>query len=292
MAAPTCIPGSTLSLARPKPRTGAVPPATPAQKAEVAYKAIRRAIIEQALVPGTKLPEDHLGVQFGVSRTLVRAVLSRLAGEALVNVGKRRTATVAQPSLEEARAVFQMRRCLEAEAVRLVIERWQPSMGAALAGHVREEEQAARAGKGAVSIRLAGEFHTRLAQMTGNPLLERYLSEVVTRCSLILCAYARPHSSDCACSEHHQLIEALRQQDAPLATRLMAEHLHGIEQRALIPEVVRDGRDLLAVLSRYADDVSGPGPRIAPLRSRSAPLPSTPGVHHEASVPAPSSFSR
>ncbi len=239
---------------------------TPAQKAELAYKAIRRAIIEQALIPGTKLPEDDLGTQFGVSRTLVRAVLSRLASEALVEVGNKRTATVAQPSLEEARAVFEVRRCLEAEAVRLVVARWQPEMGAVLEGHVRDEQAAARDGRLAMSGRLAGEFHTRLAQMSGNPLLERYLSEVVTRCSLILAVYGRPHSADCACDEHQQLIESLRRKDEERAVQLMGEHLRSLEGRALLPEVVRDARGLGAVLSRYADELGDPK-AAAPLKS-------------------------
>jgi DNA-binding GntR family transcriptional regulator len=245
--------------------------ARPAEKAELAYAAIRRAIIEQALVPGTKLPEDQLGLQFGVSRTLVRTVLGRLASEALIEVGNKRSATVAQPSLEEARAVFQVRRCLEAQALRLVIERWQPAMGAALEGHVREEEQAARAHRVPVSIRLAGEFHIALARMTGNPLLERYLSEVVTRCSLILAVYDRAHSSDCACSEHRRLIEVLRRRDVDAAERLMAEHLSGIESRALIPELPREGHDLSAVLSRYANDLREPQARPLKAAARAAP---------------------
>ncbi|MGK2900627.1 MAG: GntR family transcriptional regulator [Burkholderiaceae bacterium] len=236
----------------------AATPLVPAHKADLAYRAIRRAIIEQAMKPGTKLPEDVLGAQFGVSRTLVRAVLGRLASEALVDVGNKRTATVAQPSLDEALAVFEMRRCLEAEVVRRVIERWQPAMGAALEGHVREEEQAARAGRAPVSIRLAGEFHTRLAQMAGNPLLERYLSEVVTRCSLILSVYGRPHSSECACNEHHGLIDALRKKDTPRAVSLMADHLAGIEARALIPDLARASQDLPDILSRYAAEVAVP----------------------------------
>lgn len=250
---------------------------TPAQKAELAYKAIRRAILEQALVPGTKLPEDQLGAQFGVSRTLTRAVLGRLAVESLIQMGNKRTATVAQPSLDEARAVFEMRRCLEAEAVRLVIARWQPEMGAALEGHVREEQQAAQAGRNPVSIRLAGEFHTRLAQMTGNPLLERYLSEVVTRCSLILAVYGRPHSSDCACTEHYQLIEALRTQNTERAIQLMLEHLHGIEKRALLPSAIVDAASLGGILSRYASEVDVTASAVSIKASRS-PAPRKPPV--------------
>jgi DNA-binding GntR family transcriptional regulator len=237
---------------------------TPAQKADLAYKSIRRAIMEQALLPGTRLPEDQLGAQFGVSRTLIRAVLGRLSAEALVQIGNKRTATVAQPSLEEARAVFEVRRCLEAQAVSLVIERWQPEMGATLEGHLREELQAAQAGTRPVSIRLAGEFHTRLAQMTGNPLLERYMAEVVTRCSLILASFGRPHSTDCACAEHQQLIEAFRARDTTRAVHLMQEHLHGIERRALLPDVAL-AAGLSSELSRYAADV-GASDATVPLK--------------------------
>ena len=45
---------------------------------------MRQAIMEQALVAGTRLPEDIIGRHFGVSRTLVRALLdiARCAGAA------------------------------------------------------------------------------------------------------------------------------------------------------------------------------------------------------------------
>jgi hypothetical protein len=36
------------------------------------YRALRHAIIEQALEPGAKLPEDSIGERFGASRTIVR----------------------------------------------------------------------------------------------------------------------------------------------------------------------------------------------------------------------------
>lgn len=243
-------------------------------KSEVVYQAIRRAIIEQALVPGTKLPEDPLGQQFQVSRTLVRAALARLASEGLVDTGQKRSAAVAHPSLEEARAIFEVRRCLENEAVRLVIARWRPEMGALLEGHVRQEEQAAQAGQVMASSRLAGEFHNLLAGMTGNPVLERYLSELVTRCSLILAVYGRPHSSDCAISEHRELIEALRRGDVAKAQHLMGHHLEAIETRALLPDVIRSEQDLASILARYAEAVTAPKTarpiKSAPRKNRRA----------------------
>jgi len=228
------------------------------QKADIAYLALRQAIMEQALTPGTKLPEDPLAEQFEISRTLVRAALARLASEGLIEVGNKRTATVAQPSLDEALAVFEVRRCLEAEVVRLACERWQSAWRAPLEAHVRDEQAAAKAGQANVSIRLAGEFHIQLARLSGNPLLTRYLSEVTTRCSLILAVYGRPHSSDCAVTEHRALIDAMARGDAATAVKLMAEHLEGIEARALIPRTVRSNQDLGSILSQYAQVVGTP----------------------------------
>jgi DNA-binding GntR family transcriptional regulator len=236
-------------------------------KADQAYSAIRQAIIEQALAPGTKLPEDSLGLHFGMSRTLIRAALARLVAEGLVETRLKRTATVAQPSLEEARSVFEVRRCLEAEVVRLVIARWQPAMGAALEAHVRLEEQAAKASQAAVSARLAGEFHQLLAQMSGNPLLERYLGELVSRCSLILAIYGRPHQTDCAIAEHRGFLDALRRGDERAARKLMAEHLGQVERRALHGQPAGAEPDLGQILGRYTP---APLEAATPLRKRRA----------------------
>ena len=222
----------------------------PANRSDVVYTVLRRAVIEQALLPGAKLLEDELGLHFGVSRTIVRAALQRLAGDGLVEMKAKRTATVARPSLDEARAIFEVRRCLEREAIRLVVARWRPEFGAELEGHLRDEEQAAKQQDKALSIRLAGEFHIRLAEMSGNPLLLRYVSEVVSRCSLILAVFGRPHSSDCGIHEHRDVIAALRSGDVERAVAVMDHHVALVESRALIAE---DGAapDLGAIIGRY-----------------------------------------
>jgi DNA-binding GntR family transcriptional regulator len=238
-------------------------------RVDFACRALRQAIIEQALPPGTKLPEDELGARFGMSRTLVRAVLAHLQSEGLVDAPPRRTATTAKPTLEEAREVFEVRRTLEREVVRLVVARWRPEFGAELEGHVRQEEAARQAGDARVSIRLAGEFHLRLGEMAGNALLRRYLSEVVSRCSLILALYGRPHSADCAVNEHREIVAALRGRDADAAIAEMERHLGAVEQRALLDQGRDTPFDLGLVLSRYAENVDARSPsKVARLPKR------------------------
>lgn len=238
-------------------------------RVDFACQALRQAIIEQALPPGTKLPEDELGLRFGMSRTLVRAALAHLQSEGLVDAPPRRTATTAKPTLEEAIEVFEVRRTLEREAVRLVIARWRPEFGAELEGHVRAEEAARVFGEARVSIRLAGEFHTRLGEMAGNGLLRRYLGEVVSRCSLILALYGRPHSADCAVNEHREIVAALRAGNADAAVALMEHHLGSVEQRALLDQGRDAPFDLGAALARYVDTADArTASKVAPLKRK------------------------
>jgi hypothetical protein len=65
-------------LAQRKRRTMARSKAKPdADRAGSIYRTLRHAIIEQALAPGAKLPEDAIGERFGASRTIVRSALGQ-----------------------------------------------------------------------------------------------------------------------------------------------------------------------------------------------------------------------
>ena len=225
-------------------------------RADIAYQAIRQAIIEQVLVPGTKLREDEIGAHFSMSRTLVRATLSRLQAEGLVETQPKRSSRVAQPTLKETEEIFTMRRVLEDEVVREVAARWRPEFGADLEGHVREEEAAEAAKDERISIRLAGEFHIKLAALTDNGLLQRYVGEVASRCSLILATFGRPHSSECGIAEHRQIIKALRGRDAAQAMTLMNDHIGSVERRALLTEETAGEPNLGSLLARYTDAIA------------------------------------
>lgn len=174
----------------------------------VICRSLRRAIVEQAIRPGDRLPEDALGERFGVSRTIARQALGQLAGEGLVELRRNRIAVVATPSWEEARDTFDVRISLERLVMARLAGRLTEAQQADLAAHIAREE-AARGGSEAASIRLATEFHLLLAQMTGSPVLERYVAELGYRCALVLSLYSRPHSAECGVAEHRALVAAL-----------------------------------------------------------------------------------
>ncbi|GAB4179221.1 MAG: GntR family transcriptional regulator [Thalassobaculales bacterium] len=238
--------------------------ARPGVSAEAIYAALRDAIGEQALKPGQKLPEDMIGEQFGVSRTIVRAAFSRLAAERLIDLKRNRGAFVASPSIEEARAVFQARRCIEREIAAMLAGRLSATQVKALRSHVAREHAAEGKEGGRLSIRLSGEFHLLLARYAGNGVLEGFLVELVSRSSLILALYGRRNAGDCAGHEHEALIRALGDGDGAAAAAEMDRHLLAVEAALDLSPPEPAAPDLSAILKRYAR----PG-RASPLEGGS-----------------------
>ena len=218
-------------------------------RSDAIYASLRRAILEQALQPGVKLPEDTIGETFGASRTSARNALIRLASEGLVEIRPNRGAAVAMPSLEDAHEVFDIRQRLENLVISRLCERMPKDGIESLRAHVREEELAIQASSPR-SIRLSGEFHVLLAELTKSKLLINFMNQLVSQSSLILARFGRPHSAKCAVDEHIELIEALQARDAKRAIAIMGEHLHAVADRA---EIGRDTADVGSILSHYAD---------------------------------------
>nr|WP_312486273.1 GntR family transcriptional regulator [Achromobacter ruhlandii] len=229
--------------------------AEPARKdvnrTEIVYKNLRQAIIEQALLPGDKLPEDVIGERFGVSRTIVRGVLTRLFSEGLVDLRPNRGAAVARPSLEEAHDIFEARRCLERDVARRLVQHVTEAGLARLEQHVAQEEAARARNSVNESIRLSGEFHILMAELSGNAVYARYVNEIVSRCSLILALYGRPHSSECAVSEHREIVAGLRARDEKHVLHLLGHHLESVTARALLSPDGAGMRDIRKILDRY-----------------------------------------
>lgn len=226
----------------------------PSSRTEAVQEALRQAIIEQKLRPGARLPEDALGETFGTSRTIAREALGRLAVEGLVDLKPNKGAFVANPTLEEGRDTFLVRRGLEQTVTSLLAGKLKPDQIAKLKAF-NEKERLASGVDEKESIRLAGEFHLLLARMTGNQLLVRYVTEVVSRCSLILAMYGRPHSADCGVEEHAEIIDALERGDAQKASHLMDHHLEAVAGRALLE--ARTEHDIRDLLAPYAARIKG-----------------------------------
>lgn len=224
----------------------------PANKVDMIASVLRNAIIEQALGPGTRLPEDTIGKQFRTSRTIIREALAQLAAEGLVERRHNRSAVVAEPSWDEAQDTFDLRIAVEELVVARIAGSLTGEQKQTLRDHVAKEDAARLDGDEARSLRLAGEFHSLLAELTGSAVLTKYMRELTSRCCLILALYSRPHSSDCAVSEHQEIIELLFEDNSVAAVAANTRHLRSVVERALIKPTNRNVEDISRVLSSYA----------------------------------------
>lgn len=192
-------------------------------------ESLTRAIVEHKLQPGTKLAEQKLADHFGVSRTLVRQALFQLAQNRLVKMEPARGAFVALPTVDEAREVFQVRRILEAEMTRTFVRAVTPAKLKALREHMAQE-QAALDKRDARRVELLGDFHVRMAELSGNAVLAQILRDLVSRSSLISLMYQRDGAAAHSQEEHVELVRALAARDEERAVRLMDEHLRNVEE--------------------------------------------------------------
>ena len=196
---------SLASSARPprkRPLASAGRRGGPAPGDDDIYERMISAVLDHRLPPGTKLVEDRLAEAFGVSRTRIRPVLVRLANEQVVTLTPHRGATIAEPTEQEAREVFEVRRLIEPTLVERFVAQASAADVQVLAKRIREEEAARLAGDMRRAIRLSGDFHLHIADCAGHNTLGRILRELVSRTSLILMAYSSPHSR-----EHLQRLE-------------------------------------------------------------------------------------
>lgn len=218
---------------------------------DAVYTVLRRAILEQALGPGCKLPEDTIGERLGVSRTVVRRALERLAAEDLVEIAPNRGAAVARPSLAQARDVFAVRMDLERLVLERVCGKLTREQVRALEKAIAQEDRAYRRGSPDY-IRHAAKFHLQLATMAGSPLLFKYLRALVARSALILGLYGRPDWPNCSMDEHRAVLAALVAGDLRRARKLMHDHLDEVLSRALDARVETRAPTVGDVLANYA----------------------------------------
>jgi DNA-binding GntR family transcriptional regulator len=190
--------------------------------------ALSKAIVEHRLQPGAKLVEQKLADHFGVSRTLVRQALYQLEQQRLVVIEPARGAFVASPSLQEAQEVFEVRRMLEVEMVRVFMRQITPPQIRALRDHLLQEKEAVTAENVPSRVALLGDFHVLIAKLLGNKVLEQMLSDLIARCALITLMYQSTQAAQHSNREHVAIVAAIVTKDEAKAVHLMEEHLFNV----------------------------------------------------------------
>lgn len=195
---------------------------------DVVYTELHNAICERQLLPDTKLGETLLAEHFGVSRTIIRQVLLRLAGDGLVRQEPNRGAFVARISLEQAQQIYAAWRLVESTIIREITISITPQQVRSLRDLIAQERKACDEQDYPRLTRLSMQFHIELATLSRNVYLGRFLQDLIPLTSL---AYFYDVRSMPLCTEdeHSQILNYIEAGDAEQAVAVAQKHLDGIE---------------------------------------------------------------
>jgi len=217
-----------------------MPAKTPPSATQRIAESITQAIVERRLMPGTKLAEQQIADIFKVSRTLVRQALNQLSRDRLVTLEPARGAFVAQPSVDEARQVFEVRKMLEAAMITQLAQTISKPQIAQLRTHLAAEREAVVRTDVPGRTRLLADFHVILARLQGNEVLAQILTDLLSRSSLIALMYQSAHSAAESQAEHESIVDALERRDASAALKLLDAHLGNVEANLRLNPRVQD----------------------------------------------------
>jgi DNA-binding GntR family transcriptional regulator len=216
---------------------------------EDVYDVLRSDILFGRRLPSSRLTLNEIAEAHGVSLSVVREAVTRLASEDLVEATPQRGFRVRSISLADLHDLTWVRIQIEALALRQAIAKgdvtWEANLVAAhhrLAvtpmflddGTPNTEWLAAHAG-----------FHAALAAAAGSPILERVRRQLYDAAELYrMWSGSLPHHPTRAHvgHEHKAIFDAALTRDADLAVDLLTQHLETTARHleAIAPEIVAD----------------------------------------------------
>lgn len=188
---------------------------------------LRRGILTGDLRPGEPIRQDTVAARLGVSRVPLREALKILEGEGQVVYRPRRGYAVAELSMDDLVEVYRLREILEAEAVRVAVDRITDDDLDRLRDAERDVENAGRHTDVLAMSEANRRFHFTLIDAAGMPRLTRILRLLWDSTDAYRSVYygdeANRHRVE---HEHRAIVAAVRARDADRIVGLLDEHRH------------------------------------------------------------------
>lgn len=196
----------------------------------LAYKSIKAHILQEELDETTRLTEELLSRQLGISKSPVREALNSLHTEGLIRIEARRGAYLRQFSQKEVKDLYGLREMLEVHAVG--IAELTPKLIADLRSSAQRTRKLLKANDKLGHIEEDTRFHGLIASATGNAELCRVLDNVQSQ--IWLCRRKTYNlSSSTAPDAHLAILNALEKGNRKEAQAAMRSHISLVRQRLI-----------------------------------------------------------
>lgn len=200
---------------------------------EQVYEKLKRMCTGFAFKPGERINEGELAKALGVSRTPLRETLSRLYAESLLDFTPGKGFFNRHLDIQEVFSLYEARKAVEREGLRLAAERAQPADFEALVAFL--EKTGPEPGDRSVDdlVELDEAFHEGLMRLSGNAVLLQILQNLNAR------------------------IRVVRWVDMEQGDRASTQQDHMLILQALLAGNVQEGLDVLdRHISRRRDQIA------------------------------------
>lgn len=197
---------------------------------DVAFSALKERVLTLDLPPGSALDEIALSAEYELSRTPMREVFQRLAGEGYVTLENNRGASVSSMDLATMRGFFQTAPMVYASVARLATELATSTQISALK---KIQTQFSRAVKNNAVTDMAmhnHRFHEQMGVMAASPYLAPSLGRLLIDHTRMAQRFYRVNHDasnsriELASEQHDAMIEAIGNRQSAVTVELTLAH--------------------------------------------------------------------
>jgi DNA-binding GntR family transcriptional regulator len=197
---------------------------------ELTYRSIKQSVLNGTLGELSRLTEESLATQLGISKSPVREALNRLEAEGLVRIEARRGAYVRQFSAKEIKDLYELREVLETHAIDAA--HITPKLLSDLSASINRTKKFLKNGNKLEHIEEDMRFHNLITAATGNQELCRVLDNVQQK-ALLCRSKSYELSASTAPVAHTKIYQALKKDSKREARLAMRDHIVFVRERLL-----------------------------------------------------------
>jgi DNA-binding GntR family transcriptional regulator len=184
---------------------------------------LRTDILAGRFAPGSRLRQDAIAAQYGVSHIPVREAFRRLEAEGLVSIRQRHGAIVTSLSASEIEELYEMRVALECAAMRALVPRISSESIRQAAAIVDEIDRDPKRWP-----ELNTALHLALYREACRPRMFALISSLLRNCE----RYLRYEADvlgifESSQREHRELLAAIEAKDVEAACAILVQHMEG-----------------------------------------------------------------
>jgi len=194
------------------------------------YEDLKRQILTLELAPDSALDETILTATYGISRTPVREVFQRLAGEGYVEIRQNRGARVSPMNVQTLRNFFSVAPMIYAAIGRLAVQNFTCKQMEDLKNCQNHFRRAVQDDDAVSMVLDNNRFHEIMGEMSANVYLTPSLNRLLIDHARIGHTFYRPQTTDMrqrlvkAVEHHDGFIAALEAHNEAQLVNLVFEH--------------------------------------------------------------------